>query len=343
MKFKMNRQRHIVHYPTTRCLSLILSVVWVLSHPVGYLRLLQTTPSRWITSINFNTMHANGYSTALGSIFPHSFDHVPISQTNILLSMGHYGAFIFRCVSRSRRIDTSSKPLQETSGWLCEHWYWSDWRSGCNRRYQSRWRKSQDSEQETDISWVRRFRSCLFFLVDRLACRQPITALCISLTSSLLLVGTSLGIIFIYDIPSHQLLRTIFSYKDKGLSITYLTTLLKPPDLVGHISLSMSTTGGVVETIPVKPIGSFHRMRDVKTREAHEVPMLLPIQASVCFELEFIRDYWDGPIFRRHRQSYLTLRLPPSFLKTTRSSYNHPRQVAPLPHCNHAWQPSKRR
>lgn len=79
------------------------------------------------------------------------------------------------------------------------------------------------------------------------------------------------------------MLRTISSYKDKGLSITHLATLLKPPDLIGHISLNVGGTSGVVENIPVRPIVTFHRMKDAKAREAHEVSMLLPVQGVVSW------------------------------------------------------------
>ncbi|KAF7971945.1 hypothetical protein HWV62_19401 [Athelia sp. TMB] len=129
---------------------------------------------------------------------------------------------------------------------------------------------------------------------------QPITSICISLTASNLLVGTSAGIIQVYDIPSHQLLRSISSYKDKGLSINHLATLLKPPDLIGHISLSLGSASGV-ETMPVKPILPFQRMKDAKSRDAHEVSLMLPIQSktpSGHFDLsydpmssEFLRDH----------------------------------------------------
>jgi pre-rRNA-processing protein IPI3 len=123
--------------------------------------------------------------------------------------------------------------------------------------------------------------------------RQSITTLCISLTASLLLVGTSTGAIHIYDIPSHQLLRTISSYKDKGLSITYIATLLKPPDLIGHVSLNLGSMNGRVDGILVKPVLPFQRMRDAKSRELHEVSMLLPVQNTVS------APYCVGSIFER--------------------------------------------
>ncbi|KAL0953524.1 hypothetical protein HGRIS_004745 [Hohenbuehelia grisea] len=110
---------------------------------------------------------------------------------------------------------------------------------------------------------------------------QPITCLAISLTSTLLLVGTAAGHIHIYDIPSHQALRTISTHA--GLTITHLATLLKPPDLIGHASVSLSAADAK-DGIPVKPVAPFQRMRDAKAREAHEVAMLLPIQNKPTME-----------------------------------------------------------
>jgi len=106
---------------------------------------------------------------------------------------------------------------------------------------------------------------------------QPISCISMSLTSNLL-VGTSTGLILVYDSPTHQLIRTISTHK--GLSISHLATFLKPIDLIGHVSLSFSSTITTVDTIPVKPIMPFQRMRDSKTREMHEVSMMLPTQNS---------------------------------------------------------------
>ena len=111
--------------------------------------------------------------------------------------------------------------------------------------------------------------------------REPISSICISLTSSILLAGTLGGLIHLYDIPSHQLLRTISTHK--GLSITHLETMIKPPDLIGHISLDFRS--GTVDTkdiIPVKPVMPFQRMRDAKARDAHEVTIMLPSHNTVC-------------------------------------------------------------
>ena len=116
-------------------------------------------------------------------------------------------------------------------------------------------------------------------------CRQPITTMVMSLSSSLLLVVTATGLIHSYDITSHQLLRTISTHK--GFSITHLSTMLKPPDLVGHVSLSLSASspGDSRESIPVRPVAPFQRVRDPKAREAHEATMMLTSLSSVSFSL----------------------------------------------------------
>jgi pre-rRNA-processing protein IPI3 len=94
-------------------------------------------------------------------------------------------------------------------------------------------------------------------------------------------VGTATGLIHIYDITSHQLLRTISTHK--GMSISHLATMLKPPDLVGHISLSLNigSSADAKDIIPMRPVVPFHRMKDSKAREAHEVAMILPVQDEV--------------------------------------------------------------
>jgi len=102
----------------------------------------------------------------------------------------------------------------------------------------------------------------------------------LSMNASLLLVGTATGQVHVYDIASHQLLRSINAYKDKGLEITYLASFLKPLDLFGHVSL---TDGGVSikDTEPVRPIAPFQKTKDPVARASHEIPLMLPIQASV--------------------------------------------------------------
>ncbi|KAI0057462.1 WD40 repeat-like protein [Artomyces pyxidatus] len=125
---------------------------------------------------------------------------------------------------------------------------------------------------------------------------EPVTTLTVSLTSSLLLVGTSTGVINIYDIPSHQLLRSISSHA--GTRITYLATVLKPPDLVGHVHLSTRMGNGGDGLFPVRPVVPFQRMREARAREAHDVAMILPVQQKSTPESvvaysqeELLRDY----------------------------------------------------
>ncbi|KAF9480515.1 WD40 repeat-like protein [Pholiota conissans] len=105
---------------------------------------------------------------------------------------------------------------------------------------------------------------------------HPISSICISLTCAILLVGTADGFIHLYDIPSHQQLRTISTHK--GMSIAHLQTMIKPPDLIGHISLDFRPGGAnnAKDTIPVKPVMPFQRMRDPKARDAHEITIMLP-------------------------------------------------------------------
>ncbi|THH30707.1 hypothetical protein EUX98_g3472 [Antrodiella citrinella] len=58
--------------------------------------------------------------------------------------------------------------------------------------------------------------------------------------------------------------------------------MLKPPDLIGHVSLSLSPGGSAEakEGLPQIPVASFQRMQDPKVREAHEVALKLPAQPS---------------------------------------------------------------
>ena len=74
--------------------------------------------------------------------------------------------------------------------------------------------------------------------------------------------------------------------KTQGLAITHVKCMLKPPDLIGYISLGINI-GGVMSTkdvMPTKLVAPFQRVRDSKAREAHEVPIMLTLQneASVC-------------------------------------------------------------
>jgi len=121
--------------------------------------------------------------------------------------------------------------------------------------------------------------------------RETISAMAISLTSTFLLVGTSGGMIHLYDLPSHQLLRTISAHK--GFSITYLISLFKPLDLIGHISLDLKvgSLSDAKDALPAKPVQPFQKMKDTRAREAHEVQMLLNPKRNVKSNLAFTGQY----------------------------------------------------
>jgi len=125
---------------------------------------------------------------------------------------------------------------------------------------------------------------------------QCVSAMAISLNASTLIVGTGNGLVNAYDIASHQLLKSISSHK--GLTITHLAAMLRPPDLYGHISVSLTTSNvGTKELLQTKPIAPFQRIRDPKAREAHEVLMMLPpptedqCNPTSYSEAELLRDH----------------------------------------------------
>ena len=100
-----------------------------------------------------------------------------------------------------------------------------------------------------------------------------------------LLVGTGSGEVLLYDVASHQLVRSFTPLKDKaqGLAITHIECLLKPPDLIGNISLgfNVSSMTSAKDVIPTKPVMPFQRVRDGKARSLHEVSMMLPSSTEV--------------------------------------------------------------
>ncbi|ODN91469.1 pre-rRNA-processing protein IPI3 [Cryptococcus wingfieldii CBS 7118] len=91
-----------------------------------------------------------------------------------------------------------------------------------------------------------------------------ITSLSLSLSSTHLLLGTSSGTIQIHSLPSHQHLRTLSPHAGP---VTYLTTILRPFDLVG-------TVGMKGEEMPIMEVKSFERMKGRAAKEAHD-PVLL--------------------------------------------------------------------
>ncbi|KAB5594826.1 Pre-rRNA-processing protein IPI3 [Ceratobasidium theobromae] len=108
-----------------------------------------------------------------------------------------------------------------------------------------------------------------------IAVGRAVGALAISYTSTLLLVGTVSGAILVYDLESHQLLRSITTHSDKGLSVAYLQCMLKPIDLQGHTTITDSGVSNR-ESIPLRPVVPFQRMRDARAREIHQVMVMIP-------------------------------------------------------------------
>ena len=147
----------------------------------------------------------------------------------------------------------------------------------------------------------------------------------------MLLVGTATGEVHLYDIASHQLLRTITPVKDKaqGLAITHIECMLKPPDLIGHISLGLDV-GGVTnakDVMPTKPVAPFQRVRDGKAREAHEVPMILPQQDEVrCFLVQVCLEVQSKNTFCCSPSLILPTTRPKNSSKTNHYSY-HPQAL----------------
>ncbi|KZT43257.1 WD40 repeat-like protein [Sistotremastrum suecicum HHB10207 ss-3] len=111
---------------------------------------------------------------------------------------------------------------------------------------------------------------------------QSITTISISLTAQVLFVGTENGLIHIYDIFSKQLLRSISNHK--GQPITRVASMMKPPDLMGHINLEEGILSR--DPLPLKPVLHFQRMRDPKARERHTVSIMLPITEPDADDLD---------------------------------------------------------
>lgn len=97
----------------------------------------------------------------------------------------------------------------------------------------------------------------------------------LSITGSILLIGAATGQVHLYDVASHQLLKTVNTHQ--GFRATYLSTFLKPQDLTGHVTLGSASH---LDTIPSHPISSLHRIRDATARTIHDVPVMLPIPSD---------------------------------------------------------------
>ncbi|WVQ81427.1 hypothetical protein IAT38_003551 [Cryptococcus sp. DSM 104549] len=101
--------------------------------------------------------------------------------------------------------------------------------------------------------------------------KTPITSLALSLSSTHLLLGTSAGTIQIHSLPSHQHLRTLSPHSGP---VTYLSTLLRPADLISGPA-SASGAGGKVEQWPLMEIKNLERMKTRAARESQETTLLL--------------------------------------------------------------------
>ncbi|CAG7851713.1 SubName: Full=Related to WD-repeat protein crb3 {ECO:0000313/EMBL:CCA68749.1} [Serendipita indica DSM 11827] len=94
-------------------------------------------------------------------------------------------------------------------------------------------------------------------------------------TTSQLLIGTHSGLIHVYDTLSLQLLRTIStSQSPSPTPVTFLTTVPKPIDLIGHVQLYMDHQNQG-ESMSVRPVMPFGRVREVKGA-GREVSLILP-------------------------------------------------------------------
>jgi len=102
------------------------------------------------------------------------------------------------------------------------------------------------------------------------------TCMSLSMNANHLLIGLETGLVHIYDVSSHQLLRTITNHK--GQPIIKVGTIIKPSDLMGHVEFG--ETSVLKEDVPIRPLLPFQRVRDPRAREAHEVSVLLP-QANI--------------------------------------------------------------
>ncbi|KZV93107.1 WD40 repeat-like protein [Exidia glandulosa HHB12029] len=102
---------------------------------------------------------------------------------------------------------------------------------------------------------------------------KPVMSLALDLPGTQLLAGTTDGTVSIFDVASHQLLRTISpSAQASPGPVTFVTTMLRPSDLVGPASAQR-------DTLPLRPLAVFQRIRDKTARETHDVPLVLPKSA----------------------------------------------------------------
>jgi len=97
--------------------------------------------------------------------------------------------------------------------------------------------------------------------------------------------------------------------------------MLKPPDLIGHVSLTLNpgNTADIKDMFPLRVVSPFQRIRDAKSREKHEVGMMLPTQETVrsCHKFESISPVYYLRISLSTHQCILSV----NFSKTTRTFF----------------------
>lgn len=103
-----------------------------------------------------------------------------------------------------------------------------------------------------------------------------ITSLALSIASNVLYAGTSDGFIEVYDVRSHQQLRTLNNLKN--FPITNLKTILKPIDLGGvnsSASLTSNVTGSTAAAMsnlpPILPFGNLKKTINGDEKEDHTI------------------------------------------------------------------------
>jgi len=106
---------------------------------------------------------------------------------------------------------------------------------------------------------------------------EPVTCMSMTINSNNLLLGLESGLVNVYDVTSHQLLRSITTHK--GQPIVMVGSMIKPFDLMGHIEIGETSTSR--EDLPIRSILPFQRIRDPRAREAHDVSILLPPSNTV--------------------------------------------------------------
>lgn len=97
----------------------------------------------------------------------------------------------------------------------------------------------------------------------------------LSAHSPSLLLGLQSGQILVLSLPSLQLLRTILPSSPPMPPVTFLSTLLRPPDLIARANLGAANRGGAggkEEELPLRPFGTLGRtIEPAQTREKERV------------------------------------------------------------------------